>query len=107
MHGARAVPREQGRCLVSRGLVRRWRRSAREWAAVAEHFFTRERQTVAPVSLEVVRAEAYTRILNECAASLERSLAIAARKAKGRCGVSPPTVKKVIDEAIAEGTEER
>jgi transposase-like protein len=24
-----------------------------------------------------------------------------------RCGVSPPTVKKVIDEAIAEGTEEK
>lgn len=24
-----------------------------------------------------------------------------------RCGVSPPTVKKVIDEAIAEGTDEK
>jgi hypothetical protein len=62
---------------MSRNLVRRWRRVARQWGTVAQARLERELITL---SHETIRAEAYARVFNECADSLERSLVIAAGK---------------------------
>jgi hypothetical protein len=62
-------------------LVRRWRRTARDWNDVAERAVANEKPPA-----ECERAFAYARILRECAESLERSLIIAARKRRASKG---------------------
>jgi|GEM_PF-6213729 len=72
---------------MSKDLVRRWRRVAREWEAVAARHNAIEGDVPAgghKFPEGAVRASAYARILNECADSLERSIAIATRKAVTR-----------------------
>lgn len=68
---------------MSKHLVKHWRRIARQWSDCAH------RETEKPRGdggLVAEREFAYARIFNECADSLERSLAIQARKRDGEGG---------------------
>lgn len=60
---------------MSAGLVKRWRRLAREWGKAAFH---------APNSQEHVVCASKAEVFRDCADSLERSLAIQARKARAK-----------------------
>ena len=60
---------------MSADLVKRWRRVAKKWRDCGNDGLERQRDGIA-----VEREFAYARIFEECADSLERSLAIQARK---------------------------
>lgn len=70
---------------MSKHLVQRWRRIARQWNDVANAYRERHHPLTRDVP-ELIRAEAHARAFTECADSLERSLVIAAGKPREQFG---------------------
>lgn len=66
---------------MSARLVKHWRRIARQWSECAHSEMEKPR---GDGGLTAEREFAYARIFNECADSLERSLATQARKARAK-----------------------
>lgn len=68
---------------MSAGLVKRWRRVSRAWDEVVAAAALAPEPPSPERALGLEREKGYAEALRDCADSLERSLAIAARKAKG------------------------
>lgn len=71
---------------MSNHLVKRWRRIARDWHAAANNLEPRRQRgpcEPAAIACEQIDCRARAEVLEDCAASLERSIARAKRDREG------------------------